>query len=243
MPRAGPPVSGPAGSPTVTPVVTSTGPVSRIPTDPANQPPLFDGGAPQRHAQPDIDPHRETPAFAPLRRIRQAGTMFIPELLEPAQVVGSMLRERRETVVVAEGSAGGLISAALLSVPGASAYYLGGAVVYTGAASRAWMSGEIEAPAGMRGATEQFATYLAQSAAKKLRATWGIGEAGAAGPANPYGDPAGHCWVAVAGPVSATRHVLTGLDDRSDNMVIFAIAALALFTDTLATAAPRAADE
>ncbi len=175
--------------------------------------------------------------FAPLRRIRQAGTMFIPELLEPAHVVGSMLRERRETVVVAEGSAGGLISAALLSVTGASAYYLGGAVVYTGAANRAWMAGEIDAPPGMRGATEPFALYLAQSAAKKLQATWGIGEAGAAGPANPYGDPAGHCWVAVAGPVTQTRHVLTGLDDRSDNMVIFAIAALALFTETLATAA------
>ena len=181
--------------------------------------------------------------LTPVGPIRQAVRMFIPELVEPAQVVGAMLRERGETVVVAEGSAGGLISAALLSVPGASAYYLGGAVVYTRAANRAWMSGEIEAPPGMRGATEPFALYLAQSAAKKLQATWGIGEAGAAGPANPYGDPAGHCWVAVAGPVTATRHVLTGLDDRNDNMVIFAIAALALFTETLATSALRAADE
>ena len=116
----------------------------------------------------------------------------------PAQRVASILRERGETVAVAEGSAGGLISAALLAIPGASAYFLGGAVVYTARANRAWMAGAVEPPDGMRGATEEFADYLARSAALKLGADWGIGEAGAAGPANPYGDPAGHCWIAVA---------------------------------------------
>ena len=159
--------------------------------------------------------------------------MFTPELTDVAQRVGVLLRERRETVVVAEGSAGGLISAALLSVPGASAYYLGGAVIYTAAAGRAWMAGAIETPKGMRGATEVFAVYLARSAALKLDATWGLGEAGAAGPANPYGDPAGHSWLAVAGPVDATHNVLTGLDDRVANMVAFAVASLELFAETL----------
>ena len=126
-----------------------------------------------------------------------------------------------------------MISAALLSVPGASAYYLGGAVVYTAAANRAWMAGAVEAPEGMRGATEEFAVYLARSAAAKVGAKWGIGEAGAAGPPNRYGDPSGHCWVAVAGPGEATRHVLTGLDDREQNMAAFAVAALSLFADVL----------
>lgn len=162
--------------------------------------------------------------------------MFIVAFAEPARHIASLLRERGETVAVAEGSAGGLISAALLSVPGASAYYLGGAVVYTGAASKAWMSGAVDAPRGMRGATEVFATYLARSAAIKLGATWGIGEAGAAGPANPYGDPAGHSWFAISGPVESTRNVLTGLDDRAENMVAFALAALSLFAETLADA-------
>jgi PncC family amidohydrolase len=162
--------------------------------------------------------------------------MFIPELAEPAQRVGALLKERGDTVAVAEGSAGGLISAALLSVPGASAYYLGGAVVYTVRAVRAWMTGAIETPPGMRGATETFATFLAASAALKLGATWGLGEAGAAGPPNPYGDPAGHSWLAVAGPVEASRHLLTGIDDRSDNMVAFARAALEFLHDTVASA-------
>jgi len=155
-------------------------------------------------------------------------------LTGPAEQIGAMLRQRGQSVAVAEGSAGGLISAALLSVPGASAYYLGGAVIYTAAANAAWMSGVVEAPPGMRGATEAFAGYLAASAQARLRATWGLGEAGAAGPPNRYGDPAGHSWLAVAGPSSRTRHVLTGIDDRRENMVAFARAALELFAEVLA---------
>jgi PncC family amidohydrolase len=159
--------------------------------------------------------------------------MLTPELIESAHRVGSVLRERGETVAVAEGSAGGLVSAALLSVPGASAYFVGGTVIYTAAASRVWMAGAVEVPTGMRGATETFAGYLARSVRLKVGSTWGIGEAGAAGPANPYGDPAGHSWLAIDGPRSATRNVLTGLDDRLDNMVEFAAAALELFVEVL----------
>jgi len=144
-----------------------------------------------------------------------------------------LLRDRGETVAVAEGSAGGLISAALLTLPGASAYYRGGVVVYTPAAYRAWIAGAVEAPAGMRGATEGFASHLAHAAAVRLGTTWGVGEAGAAGPSNPYGDPAGHCWVAVHGPTSVTRHLLTGDEDRPRNMVAFATAALDLLVASL----------
>ena len=159
--------------------------------------------------------------------------MFTPELSDLAVRIGTTLRERGETVAVAEGSAGGLVSAALLSVPGASAYYLGGTVIYTAAAGRAWMAGAIETPKGMRGATEVFANYLARSVAAKVGATWGLGEAGAAGPANPYGDPAGPSWLAVAGPLDDTRNVLTGSDDRAENMVAFAAATLELFVEVL----------
>src|SRR4051812_22197146 len=163
--------------------------------------------------------------------------MLDAALTGTAEQIGTMLRQRGESVAVAEGSAGGLISAALLSVPGASAYYLGGAVIYTAAASKAWMSGAIEPPPGMRGATEAFADYLAASAKAHLGATWGIGEAGAAGPPNRYGDPAGHCWLAVAGPSSATRQILTGINDRQENMIAFANGALVLFAEVLAGAA------
>lgn len=161
--------------------------------------------------------------------------MSTPEITSVAQRIGGCLRERGETVAVAEGSAGGLISAALLSIPGASAYYLGGTVIYTAAASRAWMVGEVDVPVGMRGATEAFAGWLAKSVRAKVDSTWGLGEAGAAGPPNPYGDPSGHSWLAVAGPSTGTvtRNVLTGLDDRSLNMTAFTVAALSLFAEVL----------
>ena len=159
--------------------------------------------------------------------------MFTPELESLARRVGSMLKERKETVTVAEGSAGGLISATVLSVPGASAYYLGGAVIYTFKANKALLEGAVETPEGMRGATEVFAQYLARSAMTKIGSTWALGEAGAAGPPNRYGDPAGHAWLAVAGPIEATRHILTGSEDRVENMVAFTFAALTLLDETL----------
>jgi PncC family amidohydrolase len=162
--------------------------------------------------------------------------MFPASVIDISQRIGTTLRERGDSVAVAEGSAGGLVSAALLSSPGASAYYVGGTVIYTAAASGAWMKGEIEVTPGMRGATEEFAAYLAASVRRKVGATWGLGEAGAAGPPNPYGDPAGHSWLAVDGPLTATRNVLTGVDDRADNMVAFTVAALELFADVLGRA-------
>jgi PncC family amidohydrolase len=173
--------------------------------------------------------------------MRQAEVMFAPEIIDVAQRIGSRLRERGETVAVAEGSTGGLISAALLAIPGASAYYIGGTVIYTATASRAWMVGEVDVPAGMRGATEAFAGWLAESVRAKVATTWGLAEAGAAGPPNPYGDPAGHSWLAVAGPgagpddgpSTVTCNVLTGLDDRVANMAAFAVAALTLFAEVL----------
>src|SRR4051794_21521947 len=167
------------------------------------------------------------------RQCRDTAGVIDPELSRLAALAAERLRSRGETVGIAEGSAGGLISASLLAVPGASAYYLGGSVVYTPAAVKAFVAGPIEQPAGVRGATEAFATSLAASVAAQLGSTWGLSEAGAAGPPNPYGDPAGHCWIAVAGPTTTARHVLTGDDDRPRNMVAFATAALELLVEEL----------
>lgn len=156
--------------------------------------------------------------------------MVPADLARPATAIAQRLRERGESVAVAESAAGGLISAALVAVPGASAYYLGGIVIYTVGGARALLAGTVPLPADVRGASEPFARWLATAAATKLASDWAIGETGAAGPAgNPYGDPAGHAWVAVRGPDSKvrTRHVLTGSDDREANMVAFAAAALA----------------
>jgi nicotinamide-nucleotide amidase len=165
--------------------------------------------------------------------------MDLDTLFDRAGRAGELLVARGETVSVAEGSCGGLVSAALLSVPGASAYYLGGTVIYTLAASRALLAGAVEIPAGMRGASEPFARWLARSTVARLGSTWGIGEGGATGPSgNRYGDPAGHAWVAVAGPAEAARHVLTGDGDRRRNMHAFAAEAIELLVATLEAAPP-----
>lgn len=160
--------------------------------------------------------------------------MLTSDLDEVAAQAGALLKARGETVAIAEGSCGGLVSAALLAVPGASDYYAGGAVIYTLAASRAFIAGAVPTPPDLRGATEAFASYLARSVVVRLDATWGIGEGGAAGPTgNRYGDPAGHAWLAVAGPRDATRHLLTGSSDRLANMTAFAVAALVLLAEQL----------
>jgi nicotinamide-nucleotide amidase len=153
------------------------------------------------------------------------------ELTETAHAAGRLLAARGETIAVAESSAGGLISAALLSVPGASAFYVGGTVIYTVVAARRLLVDAAPVPDGVRGASDPFARYLAGAIAAKLGSTWGLAETGAAGPdANRYGDPAGHAWVAVAGPGAAlgSTRVATGSAVREANMWSFAAAALGL---------------
>lgn len=135
-----------------------------------------------------------------------------------------------ETVAVAETSAGGLISASLLAVPGASAYFLGGGVLYT-INAREGLSGITDADmAGMRSSSEPFAELLANRLRERLGATWGLAETGAAGPSgNRYGDAAGHSCLAVSGPVSRVQTLETASADREANMWAFTEAALGLF--------------
>lgn len=152
------------------------------------------------------------------------------ELMVHAERIAATLKARKETVAVAESAAGGLITAALLAVPGASAYCLGGIVIYTRQAWEALRDFEESLLQGYRSATEQNALIRARLARERFGATWGIGETGAAGPSgNRYGDPAGHAWVAVSGGAERTLRLDTGKSDRLDNMHAFAAAALELF--------------
>ena len=156
------------------------------------------------------------------------------DLLLLAETLGRRLKARGETVSVAESSAGGLISAALLATPGASAYYLGGAVVYTRQSRELLLGIPASALEGIRPATEPYALLLARAVRDKFSATWGIGETGATGPTgNRYGDPAGHACIAVAGPGKRALTVETGISDRVANMRAFARAAFVLLAERL----------
>lgn len=156
-------------------------------------------------------------------------------LLPLAEQVASLLKARRETVAVAESSAGGLIAAALLAIPGASAYFLGGAVVYTRKAREQLLQLPREAVTGMRSASEPYALLLARTSSARLGASWGLAETGAAGPSgNPYGDAPGHSCIAVAGVAEEVLTLETGSADRVANMRAFAAAALELLQRRLA---------
>lgn len=153
--------------------------------------------------------------------------------------VGALLTERRQTLAVAESSAGGLINAALVAVPGASAYYLGGCIIYTATGREALAGIGPRDMAGMRSASEPYAQFLARRVREKLGTTWGLCETGASGPrGNRYGDPAGHACIAVAGPVEAVVTLETGSADREANMWAFARRAVELLETCLRRAQP-----
>lgn len=143
--------------------------------------------------------------------------------------LGALLIERGQTLAVAESSAGGLINAALVSVPGASSYYLGGCVIYTATGRETLLGITAGDMTSMRSASEPFAQLLARRVREKLGTTWGLAETGASGPrGNRYGDPAGHACIAVSGPVEAVITLETGSAEREENMWTFARRAVEL---------------
>ena len=148
-------------------------------------------------------------------------------LMPAAEELATLLKRRRETVAVVESSAGGLMAAALLAVPGASAYFLGGAVVYTRQARGALMGITDEAMKGLRSSSEPYAQLLAKTVCERHGSHWGLAETGAAGPSgNRYGDAAGHTCIAVFGPHQSVMTIETGDKDRHANMRLFALRAL-----------------
>jgi PncC family amidohydrolase len=157
------------------------------------------------------------------------------DLIPLAEKIAVELIARKQTIAVAESSTGGLISAALLAVPGASAYFIGGGVIYTRDARRVLMDIPNEAMKGVRSASEPYAQMLATQIRECLGCDWGLSETGATGPTgNRYGDAAGHSCMAVAGPKHAVMTLETGSNDRFDNMHVFAHTALTFLLKNLA---------
>ena len=168
---------------------------------------------------------------------------MLQDLLPQAERIAARLKARKETVSVAESSTAGMISAALLAVPGASAYFIGGAVVYTRQSRTELLrvtEAEFAALTGITPSTEPYALLFARKIKERLSTTWAIGETGTAGPTGSrYGHAAGHSCVAVIGPgggAGGERAITieTGKDDRVDNMRAFSIAALDLLEKALA---------
>ena len=160
-------------------------------------------------------------------------------VLQPiAQEVADLLKTHNQTLSVSESSAGGLISATLVSIPGASSYYVGGVVVYTRVAQKGLLLVPDETMEGKRASTEEYAALNAKTVKKALNTDWALSETGASGPTgNRYGDSYGHACIAVAGPVSKTITVETGESNRESNMWVFTQRALALLKECIQEAA------
>ena len=153
----------------------------------------------------------------------------MPDLSSMAASVGALLKQRQQTIAVSESSCGGLLSATLVAIPGASAYYVGGAVVYTRVGQRGLLGVPDEAMAGIRASSEPYALLNARTIRDSLGTIWALSETGASGPTrNSSGDAAGHACIAVAGPVERTITLETGDADREANMWVFTKAALEL---------------
>ena len=150
--------------------------------------------------------------------------------------LAELLKSRNETIAVAESSTGGLVSAALLAIPGASAYFLGGSVIYTREARRKLL-GLPDEVVPVRGATEDYALIGARKIREQLSSTWGFSESGASGPTgNRYGDDPGHSCFAMVGLQEQSMTLETGLADREENMWRFAAEALAFMEGIIASA-------
>ena len=148
--------------------------------------------------------------------------------------VAEMLKARGETIAIAESTTGGLISSRLLSVPGASAYFLGGTVIYTRASRKVFLGASADELRGVKPMTEEMAQFFAKRVREMLSATWGIAELGIAGPSgSAYGIDAGNSVIAVSGPTDGAITIDTGQSDRAQNMQAFTDSACQLLRDVL----------
>jgi nicotinamide-nucleotide amidase len=153
--------------------------------------------------------------------------------------IAELLRARGEKIAVADGATGGLMSAALLTVPGALSFYVGGGVVYSRAAREALYGLPEDTYAGMRSATEDYAALQARAIRDNFAADWGIAESGAAGSSvHPMGVASGRSCVGIAGPggLAVTQLTETQSDARIANMQMFTRRALEFLESTLAQA-------
>ena len=156
------------------------------------------------------------------------------QLSDIAAPVGALLKETGQSISVAESSCGGLISAALVAIPGASAYYVGGSVIYTRVAQRGLLLVPDIAMEGLRASSEPYALLNARTTRRSLGTDWGLAETGASGPTgNRYGDNYGHACVAVTGPVEKVITIETGDPDREANMWVFAERAFQLLEECI----------
>ncbi|CAD6571996.1 MAG: hypothetical protein CYPHOPRED_004683 [Cyphobasidiales sp. Tagirdzhanova-0007] len=159
------------------------------------------------------------------------------QLKDLAHEVAGLLKDRKQTISVAETAAGGLISASILSYPGASKIYRGGLTLYTldsRIAFAGWTQADLDAYAGP---SPDVVSNLAKNVQQKLESTYCVCESGTAGPTGGQtrNRQPGYVALAVSGPTGVNvKEVETSLGaDREKNMLAFAEEAFKLVKDVI----------
>jgi nicotinamide-nucleotide amidase len=130
-------------------------------------------------------------------------------------VIGALLKQRDETVAVAESCTAGLLGGRITEAAGASAWFLGGLQVYQTEMKIRLLGLDPALMATHGVVSEAVATAMAEAARERTGATWALSVTGEAGPEPSPGGPApGTIWIGVAGPAGASAKLFRFPGDR-----------------------------
>ena len=185
-----------------------------------------------------ISPSRTEQQFNRRAMSTSASSDFPPsEVREILQQVTKLLKDRNETVSIAETAAGGLISSSILSTPGASGIYKGGLTLYTLPSRIAYAGWTQQTIENYRGPTTDIVSGLAKHVRKDLESTYTLAESGTAGPTGGQTPNRKPGYVALAVDCERgtfTKELNTELGtDRVANMLRFTVEALTLLKDVI----------
>lgn len=159
------------------------------------------------------------------------------ERLSIERAIGEILSERRETVSCAESCTGGLIAHLFTSVPGSSAYFLGGVVSYAESVKTALLGVPEELIDRVGVVSSDVAIAMAEGVRKATGSTYSVATTGFAGPG---GDSVGEVWVGASGPDgSISKRFFYLGNERNINIEKFAASALNLLRTYIADRGSR----
>ena len=143
------------------------------------------------------------------------------------EVAGALLKERGQTLAIAESCTGGYISHLITSVPGSSAYYIGSSISYANEVKSQFLGVDPEVIRDKGAVSEEVAVAMAKGVRKKLGSTWAISTTGVAGPSGGTPDkPVGTVWIGLDGPEGSFAKKFNFAGDRTRNIHLSAIFAL-----------------
>jgi PncC family amidohydrolase len=154
--------------------------------------------------------------------------------LSAAIELGKILRQRNQTLAVAESCTGGLIGHMITEIPGSSAFFLGGVVAYAYEAKERQLGVSHNTLYEYGAVSQETALEMARGARRAFSTDYGLSVTGIAGPAGGLpGKPVGLTWIAISGREDETAEQYIWQGDRQQNKLQSAEAALALLLDVL----------